>query len=293
MGKKSTRKSAPGSPTSGSSEEVPSSLSSSPRAGPSSSAEINLKTIQTLILQLTSDVAEVKLGIQNLQASQDFLGTRIVEAERWISKIKDSAEEETQRLLQMEQKLTTAVQRIEDLENRSRRNNVKIVGFPEGVEGGNPIKFLQSVLPELLDLKHDLPLQIERARHTLGPRPTPGQRPRAFVIKLLCFPTRELLLKAARDKGQLKWKQHRVYLFPDWSRDLQAKRQRFWEVRKLLREKGVRYGLFYPAILKITYWGETQSFTDPDEVKKFLTQNVGLVGDPRNSESQSPPTVGS
>uniref|UniRef100_H2ZTN0 L1 transposable element RRM domain-containing protein n=1 Tax=Latimeria chalumnae TaxID=7897 RepID=H2ZTN0_LATCH len=241
------------------------------------------------LLQLTSDAAEVKLGIQNLKASQDRLGTRMLEAEWRISKIEDDAEEETQTIKQLEQRLITAAERIEDLENRSRRNNIRIVGFPEGVEGGNPTKFLQSVLTELLDLSKDMPLEIEQAHRALGPHPTPGQCPRAFVIKLLRFPTRELLLRVAKNKGQLKWEQHRISLFPDWSRELQAKRQRFWEVRKMLCEKGVKYGLFYPAVLKVTHRGETQSFTDPGEVKKFISQSAGLSGSPRNSGSQSPP----
>uniref|UniRef100_H3A0E7 L1 transposable element RRM domain-containing protein n=1 Tax=Latimeria chalumnae TaxID=7897 RepID=H3A0E7_LATCH len=212
---------------------------------------------------LTSGISEVKIAIQGLQDSQDKLGARVMEAENRISKIEDRELGTEQDCKYLKQHLTTALERIEDLENRSRRNNLRILGFPEGVEEGNPVKFLQEILPELLDLEEGQILEIERAHHTLAPRLTPEQRPRAFIVKFLHYPIRELLLCSARNKFQIKWKDHRISLFPDWSRDLQQKRQRFWE-------KNIKYGLFYPAILKVTHNGETLSFTDPGEVKKFL-----------------------
>uniref|UniRef100_H2ZTJ7 L1 transposable element RRM domain-containing protein n=1 Tax=Latimeria chalumnae TaxID=7897 RepID=H2ZTJ7_LATCH len=233
-----------------------------------------IRNNHTLLIQLTSGISEVKVAIQGLQDSQDKLGACIMEAENRISKIEDRELGTEQNCKYLKQHLTTALERIEDLENRSRRNNLRIMGFPEGVEDGNPVKFLQEVLPELLDLEEGQILEIERAHRTLAPRPTPEQRPRAFIVKFLRYPIRELLLRLARNKSQIKWKDHRISLFPDWSRDLQLKRQRFWEVRRLLREKNIKYGLFYPAILKVTYNGETLSFMDPGEVKKFLAQSL-------------------
>uniref|UniRef100_H3AG66 L1 transposable element RRM domain-containing protein n=1 Tax=Latimeria chalumnae TaxID=7897 RepID=H3AG66_LATCH len=220
----------------------------------------DIKTIHSLLLQLTSSVTEVKTAIHNLQQSQDRLGARINEVENRVSKVEDEGQEESQRRRQLEQRLAAA----------------------KGVEGGNPMQFLQSVIPGLLGLDKEQLLEIERAHRALGPRPAPGQRPRAFIVKLLRFPTRELLLRTARLKGQLNWKENRISLFPDWSRDLQIKRQRFWETRKILREQNIKYGLFYPAVLKITLNGETRAFTDPEEVKKFLAE--GEV--PRNSPSK-------
>uniref|UniRef100_H3A1B4 L1 transposable element RRM domain-containing protein n=1 Tax=Latimeria chalumnae TaxID=7897 RepID=H3A1B4_LATCH len=211
----------------------------------------DIKNIHLLLLQLTSSVAEVKEAINNLQQSQDCLGARVTEVECRVSRIKDAEQEELQRRQQMEQRLTVAV---------------------EGVEGGNPMQFLQSVLPDLLGLDKERHLEIERAHRALGPRPAPDQRPKAFIIKLLRFPTRELLLRTARLKGQLVWRESRISLCPDWSRDLQIKRQRFTEARRMLQDHNIKFGLFYPAILKITVNGETRSFTEPEEVKKFLSE---------------------
>uniref|UniRef100_H2ZYA4 L1 transposable element RRM domain-containing protein n=1 Tax=Latimeria chalumnae TaxID=7897 RepID=H2ZYA4_LATCH len=276
LGKKPMKKLTPVSPESGTSEETAGSTSSSPVGNAALSLQesmaVDIKNIHALLLQLTSNVSEVKLAIQSLQDSQDKLGAHIVEAENRISKIEDNEMGVKKKVKKMEQQLSTALDRIEDLENRSRRNNLRILGFPKGVEEGNPVKFLQEALPDLLDLDAGQSLEIERAHQTLGPRPVPEQHPRAFIVKFLRYPTRDLLLLAAKNLSQLKWRDHRIFIFPDWSRELQLKRQWFWEVRRTLREKNIKYGLFYPAILKITRNGETRSFTDLMEAKKYLAQ---------------------
>uniref|UniRef100_H3A838 L1 transposable element RRM domain-containing protein n=1 Tax=Latimeria chalumnae TaxID=7897 RepID=H3A838_LATCH len=144
---------------------------------------------------------------------------------------------------------------IDDQENRARRNNVGILGFPEGVEQGNPSKFLEEALPALLKLPVGTDLSIERAHRSLAPRPGPGQRLRPFVIKLLRFPVKELLLRSARELGMLEWEGHKILLFPDLSRALQDRCRQFLLVKKILRDKMIKYGLFYPATLWVTYKG--------------------------------------
>nr|XP_014349403.1 PREDICTED: uncharacterized protein LOC106705180 [Latimeria chalumnae] len=129
-------------------------------------------------------MAEVRSAIQMLQNSQDRMGIRITETEQHISKIEDDREAENQRVQQLEQRIAAAAERIDELENRSRRNNIRIIGFPEGVEESNLIAFLQKALPGLLGLESEANLEMERAHRALGPRPAQGQHPRAFIVKL-------------------------------------------------------------------------------------------------------------
>uniref|UniRef100_H3AXI8 L1 transposable element RRM domain-containing protein n=1 Tax=Latimeria chalumnae TaxID=7897 RepID=H3AXI8_LATCH len=256
-------KSAPASPASVTSEETAESVANSPVDKPTMSSfdslAADIKNNHTLLIQLTSGISEVKIAIQGLQ---DKLGARVMEAENRISKIEDRELGTEQDCKYLKQHLTTALERIEDLENRSR-NNLRILGFPEGVEEGNPVKFLQEILPELLDLEEGQILEIERAHRTLAPPPYARTAPMHIYCEISTLPYK-------RAASSFRWKDHRISLFPDWSRDLQQKKQRFWEVRRSLREKNIKYGLFYPAILKVTHNGETLSFTDPGEVKKFL-----------------------
>lgn len=64
--------------------------------------------------------------------------------------------------------------KLEDMENRSRRNNVRFVGFPEGREGGDKVRFLEELLPNLLGIEGRR--EIERAHWITSQRPTPGDQ---------------------------------------------------------------------------------------------------------------------
>uniref|UniRef100_H3AJH9 L1 transposable element RRM domain-containing protein n=1 Tax=Latimeria chalumnae TaxID=7897 RepID=H3AJH9_LATCH len=152
-----------------------------------------------------------------------------------------------------------------DNRRKSNRNNLRVVGFPESVEQGKPIKFLLETLPGLLKLPEDVVLDIEKVHRSLAPKPAAGQRPRPFIIKFLRFQVKERLLVAARDLGMIEWQGNRIQLFPDLSRDLQQK----------LRELGLKYGFFYPAVLRLTVDGETKSFSTPQKVEVFLKKREG------------------
>ncbi|KAJ3605948.1 hypothetical protein NHX12_027991 [Muraenolepis orangiensis] len=69
-----------------------------------------------------------------------------------------------------------------DLEGRSRRQNVRLVGIEEGHEGNNPRQFCATVLKEILELE-DIQRLI-RGHCTLAPKPREGERPRPFVIRV-------------------------------------------------------------------------------------------------------------
>lgn len=61
--------------------------------------------------------------------------------------------------------LSSHESRLEDLENRLRRNNVRLVGLPEWVEGNTPVEFIEKWLLATMGAEH---FSIESL---LDPRP--------------------------------------------------------------------------------------------------------------------------
>uniref|UniRef100_H3B2H6 L1 transposable element RRM domain-containing protein n=1 Tax=Latimeria chalumnae TaxID=7897 RepID=H3B2H6_LATCH len=232
----------------------------------------NIKNIYALRQKLATDMANLTSKVEILKECAEKMGTRIAEAAHMISSIEDRDRQRDGHLSEINKELESALARVNDLENWSRRNNVRVVGFLEGVENGNPIHFLSTTIPELLGLGADAVLDIERVHRTLVLRPLADQRPRAFVVKLLRFLMREKILRAARDKGAVKWRDNVLHFFPDLSQELQQQRQGFAEVRKQLRAKGLKYSMFYPAVLKVTANGATSTFNTPGEAEALLTQ---------------------
>lgn len=53
---------------------------------------------------------------------------------------------------EVELKLEAALDKIDDLENRSRQCNIRTFGLPEGREGANPVSFFKAWLPELVNV---------------------------------------------------------------------------------------------------------------------------------------------
>lgn len=53
--------------------------------------------------------------------------------------------------------------KLSDLEGRSRRNNLRIYGMPEGCEGRNVMEFVAEFIKSELSSLQDIDLQIQRA----------------------------------------------------------------------------------------------------------------------------------
>ena len=70
--------------------------------------------------------------------------------------------------LQIQVKALT--ERADDMENRSRRNNLRLVGLSENEEGRDACTFLEKWIPSVLGMKTSTPLALERA-HRIGPQP--------------------------------------------------------------------------------------------------------------------------
>ncbi|KAJ1206052.1 hypothetical protein NDU88_001462 [Pleurodeles waltl] len=91
-----------------------------------------------------------------------------------------------------------------DLEDRSRRNNICLLGFPEGIEGTDLLSYLRDIIPKLTDITFDPPLEFERV-HRLGPKRQDGKgRPRSIIACLLRHGQVRQLLQAARAQGPLR-----------------------------------------------------------------------------------------
>uniref|UniRef100_H3AVE8 L1 transposable element RRM domain-containing protein n=1 Tax=Latimeria chalumnae TaxID=7897 RepID=H3AVE8_LATCH len=203
-----------------------------------------IQGLNNLRMEISSTIEDIKKGNADILGRLTSIEAHLSDSDEWLLAAEAKIES-------MARDIESLNSRLNDQENRARRNNVRILGFPEGIEKGNPTRFLNEVLPALLKLPDNTDLLIERAHCSLAPMLAPGQRPRPFVVMLLRFPVKELLLKAARELGSVQWDRHNIMFFPDLSKALQDCQRLFLLVKKVLRDKKIKYGLFYPATLKI------------------------------------------
>lgn len=73
--------------------------------------------------------------------------------------------------------------KVDDLENRSRRCNLRIVGIPDTIKGPELFKFLQTTMPSLLLIQEACSDMVMERAHRLGPqRPDSKARPRVVIF---------------------------------------------------------------------------------------------------------------
>ncbi|KAI4902240.1 hypothetical protein NFI96_015028 [Prochilodus magdalenae] len=172
-------------------------------AAKSDAANANLLTSESRILaeleKLRAENREgheqTKLALTKLESSMGEmkaemtkLEKRITETEGRISTTEDNGrryENAIRYLLRREIDLTA---RCEDLQNRSRRNNLRIYRVPEGSEGKDVKVFVKELLHSALQPMPEVNLQIERAHRSLIAKPKdPIATPRSLIVKFVDY----------------------------------------------------------------------------------------------------------
>ncbi|KAL6477455.1 hypothetical protein MHYP_G00132900 [Metynnis hypsauchen] len=160
--------------------------------------------------------------------------------------------------------------KLDDLEGRSRRNNIKIVGVPEGEEKGKPTEFVANLLPKLLGAAHFTePLIVDRAHRVLQPKPPEGAKPRSIIARVHFYTEKERILRL-RGGRNLDYNGHKVLIFPDYTAEVLGQRRSFRDVMQALRAQQVVHTLRFPAKLCVRYKGQLKCFTSPSEAVKFV-----------------------
>ncbi|KAI4806458.1 hypothetical protein KUCAC02_017283 [Chaenocephalus aceratus] len=160
-----------------------------------------------------------------------------------------------------------------DLETRSRRKNIRIIGLPESIEGPRPTAFFSDLLPQLLE-DQILPTSPElvRAHRSLTAKPKPGERPRPVIIRFHNFQTKERVIREARKmRADLQYEGKPIAFYEDYIPEVVMQRALYREVMAQLYKLGLRPALQYPAKLMITAEnGDKVRLSSVEEAKKYF-----------------------
>ncbi|KAJ1217380.1 hypothetical protein NDU88_004974 [Pleurodeles waltl] len=179
-----------------------------------------IEGIDASISSLTLETKSMRSDISNFQARVTGLEHHMESLETQIA----TSQDRDQDLLYLKSKLT-------DLEDRSRRDNSRLLGIPENEEGTDIQAFLSSTLSKLTSLDFGPPLELQRA-HRVGPkRSDPSLRPRPFIACLLRYNQTRQILQAARNHRPFQIGQHDIRITADYSKDTNERRKAFLALR--------------------------------------------------------------
>ncbi|KAE8287225.1 hypothetical protein D5F01_LYC15194 [Larimichthys crocea] len=231
-----------------------------------------LDTIDGALHEIKVSVASVESSLSALSPRVTDLEKRVEEVEERLSATEDSHSAHDTCIAAVEKTVKQLLLKIDDLENRGRRKNLKIINLPEKTEGNIPLAdFLQTTLPTLIGLPADYPpLEIERAHRALAPAPAPDKPPRSVLVWFLRYSQREAVLRAALKKRDIHHGGSLLRFYPDLSAEVLRRRREFDTVGKALAGLNKYRGFAYPARLRCLHEGRIHLFSTPESAAAFL-----------------------
>lgn len=230
----------------------------------------DLKT--SLLAELKKSFGQVNDKLDGLQETVNSHGERL-----------DSLEGDTESLSQRMAKVedccktlqadnTKLRAKLADLEGRSRRSNVRLIGIAESSEGPQPSKFFSQLLQDVFG--RDIfpsPPELDRAHRSLAPKPGPDGRPRPVIICFHRHQHKELVIRETRRRGTLTYQNNPFRIYEDYSPEVVSQRKKYTPVMADLYKLGLRPSLLYPARLRIVNKDGTRiAFSSVADAEKFV-----------------------
>lgn len=227
--------------------------------------------------KVIGEVTAIKGVVDSIKSDVAALNSRTEEAEQRISQVEDDNVKLNNTVASMKETISKLGERLQYQENYNRRNSVRIKGIPEETEKGSGVvamikEMLCSLFKETPDVAETF--EIERAHRTpmsQQNKGTPTQRPRHILVKFLRYADREKVRARAREVGSFTWNGSKVEIFPDFSKEVQDKRNKFTEARHICMKKGWRYSLQYPAVFWVTIDGTRHRFEDAEKARRYVS----------------------
>ena len=118
---------------------------------------------------------------------------------------------------------------------------------------------------------------MKSRKHRLQYRINPKRNmPRHILIKLSKIKYKEKILKAAREKQQIIYKEIPIRLTADLSAETLQARRECKDIFKVLKGKNLQPRLLYPARISFTFDGEIKTLTDKQKLREFSTTKPAL-----------------
>ncbi|KAM9294320.1 LOW QUALITY PROTEIN: inositol-tetrakisphosphate 1-kinase-like [Gastrophryne carolinensis] len=132
--------------------------------------------------------------------------------ERKLGDVISTQESHAAEINQLQKDNSALHAKLEDMENRDRRSNLRFRGLPEHMEDVKSVvtALCQELLPGIAIER----LELDRVHRALGPRKPPEEPPRDILAKFHFYNTKEQVMRAARDTVNLSFQGHKFQLFP-------------------------------------------------------------------------------
>lgn len=138
------------------------------------------------------------------------------------------------------------------MEDRTRRNNVKIQGIPESVKPPDLKKYFVNLMKAALPEAPLEDLVIDHIHRLPNPKNIPSHLPRDTIVRIHFYHIKDQFMIAARSRDDLPSEMQDLSFFADLSAFTMQQRRQLATITKPLNNHHIPYRWLYPAKLLVT-----------------------------------------
>ncbi|XP_072461570.1 uncharacterized protein [Notamacropus eugenii] len=227
---------------------------------------------------LKGKIGQMEKEMRKLTEENNTIKIRIGQVETNDSMRQQESVKQNLKNEKMEENLKYLIGKTTDLENRSRRENLRIIGLPETHDEEKSLdnifqEIIKENCPEVLDSEGKI--VIERIHRSPPERDPKLKTPRNIVAKFQSYQVKEKILQAARKK-QFKYQGHTVRITQDLAASTLKDRKNWNPIFCKAKELGLQPRINYPAKFSITFQARRKSFNEIRDFQSFLTKTPEL-----------------
>ncbi|XP_056403194.1 transmembrane protein 260 isoform X4 [Hyla sarda] len=164
---------------------------------------------------------------------------------------------------------------LDDVENRSRRNNVRIRGLPEATRNQELFPTVTGIFNLLLGRPPDTHIELDRVHRALRAPSTDPTRPRDVICRVHEYALKEQIMTKVRQRGDVDFDGATLQLYPDLSRRTLRQRAILRPLLRELQNRNLPYRWGFPFALHVTAGEVSASLREPGDLPLFLS-SLGL-----------------
>lgn len=158
---------------------------------------------------------------------------------------------------------------LEDLEDRSRRNNLRLRGIPEAT-GAEDLAATVSAIFQIILGPTPPSVEMDRVHRTLGPKSTDPVRPRDVLCRIHHYNQKELILRRAWEQGTVEFDGATIKVLPDLSRATLQRRAILRTLLDLSRRQDCTYQWGYPLAVSFRKMNAAFTLRTPADLPAFF-----------------------
>lgn len=208
------------------------------------------------LIELRSNAQAVNVRVTSLE---DTRGLEMARADRMEAQLNS-----------YDRQLNAMQLQMEEYEDRSRRNNVRIKGVPESIGGEVLRTTIVAILNQILGKPPTDHIELDRVHRVPAVSDPLSDRIRDVLCRVHFFTIKDEIVRAAWRQGAIDYEGAKIIIFPDLCRSTLARRGQLKPLLEKIREAGGTYTWGHPLSLHIRLANNSFFLQHPNQLPSLF-----------------------